>query len=204
MTTILLIRHAQAAAPRNMLLGRNDDVGLSREGLKRAAALANNLRRLPIASVWSSPLRRAFQTATIIADELRLSVQIAVRLNELDYGRWTGCTFDQLEDHTEWRRFNTARGHASVPGGENMKDVEGRVAAQLENWRRQYPAEYVVGVAHAEIVRIAVLQTLGLTSNCYDKIEISPCSVSVLSFEGARARIICLNDSGQLDCLEGL
>jgi len=87
MTTLLLVRHAEAAAPRDILLGRNDEVGLSGRGLERAARLARHLRRLPISGLWSSPLRRAIQTAALIGEQLALSIQIAQSLNEIDYGR---------------------------------------------------------------------------------------------------------------------
>jgi broad specificity phosphatase PhoE len=204
MTTILLIRHAHADAPRNILLGRNDDVGVSSEGLRRAAELAKNLRHLPIASVWSSPLKRATQTARVIGGEVALAVQIAAPLNEVDYGRWTGCSLERLEDDPEWRRFNTARSRAHIPAGERVKQVERRIAAQLERWNRDYPAKYIAAVTHAEIIRIAILQSLGLSSDRYGQIEISPCSVSVLNQQDGRARILCLNESGQLECLTGL
>jgi broad specificity phosphatase PhoE len=202
MTTMLLIRHAQVAAPRNVLLGRNNDVGVSREGLQRATALANNLRRLPISSLWSSPLRRAIETAKVVSGELAHAIRITPRLNEVDYGQWTGCSFDHLEDDPAWRRFNTARSCGYIPAGETIREVERRVAAQLQSWSRDVSAKYIIAVTHAEIIRIAILQSLGLSSDCYDQIEISPCSVSVLNLEGARARILCLNESGQLDCLK--
>ena len=136
MTTILLIRHAQTTAPRHVLLGRNDDVGISREGRKRAAAMAAKLRRLPIASVWCSPLRRAIETATVIAETLALPLGIAEPLNEIDYGCWTGCSFDRLRRDPDWRKFNKLRTRAHIPAGEKIKDVETRVARQIRNWSR--------------------------------------------------------------------
>lgn len=201
MTTILLIRHAETAA-RNLLLGRNDEVGLSRRGLERAAALAENLLPLPIVSVWSSPLRRCVETATIIGGQLRLPVQIAPGLNEVDYGQWTGCSFDRLEDDPAWRQFNTARSCAHIPGGEEIKEVERRTAAQLQKWNEDWPGRYIVAVTHAEIIRIAILLSLGLSSDCHDQIEIDPSSVSILNLQSARTRIVCLNESGRLDCLK--
>jgi broad specificity phosphatase PhoE len=204
MTTILLVRHAHVAVPHNILIGRNDDVGISRKGLQGAAALAKHLQRLPIASVWSSPLRRAIQTASVIGSGVGLAVQIAASLNEVNYGLWTGCSFEQLSDDLEWRRFNTARSRAHVPAGETIKGVERRIAAQLESWNRDCPANYIVAVTHAEIIRIAILRTLGLSTDCYWQLEISPCSVSVLNQEGERSRILCINESGRLGCLKDL
>jgi hypothetical protein len=74
---------------------------------------------------------------------------------------------------------------------------------QPQRWTEDYPAKFILAVIRAEIIRIAVLQSLRLSSDRYDQIEISPCSVSVLRWEGARVRVICLNESGELDGLSG-
>ena len=203
MTIVLLIRHAEAAAPNDILLGRNDDVALSSTGLQRAATLAQRLGRLPISAIWSSPLRRTIHTATPIAEVLALSVQIAPSLNEIDYGRWTGRRLTELESDPDWGSFNRERSRAQIPGGEKIEAVEYRVIAQLQGWAREYPPKLIVAVTHAEIIRIAVLHSLGLSSDCYDQIEIGVCSVSALAFGMARPRVICLNESGELDCLSG-
>jgi broad specificity phosphatase PhoE len=200
MTTILLVRHAEAAAPYDTLLGRNDEVGLSRGGRKCAAELAEHLGVLPISAIWSSPLRRAMETAKPIAEKLALPVQTTLSLTEIDYGRWTGRRFAELENDPYWHRYNRARSGARIPEGERLEAVERRVIEQLEGWAH-CPAKVIVAVTHAEIIRIAVLHSLGLCDDRYDQIEISPCSVSALAFDGVRPRVICLNANGDLDHL---
>src|ERR1700730_5884738 len=81
----------------DLLLGRDDEVELIGRGLERAARLARHLRRLPISGLWSSPRRRRHFDRTLIGEQLALSIQIAQSLNEVDYGRWTGCSSAQLE-----------------------------------------------------------------------------------------------------------
>ena len=198
MTTFLLVRHAAAQAPPGVLIGRNRELGLSVAGKDRAGRLARRLRGLPISSVWSSPLMRAIDTATVIASELTLPVQISEAMNEVDYGEWTGRSFAELESDPRWRSFNTVRSQTAVPGGESMQQVEHRVAERLELWAQHYPANLVVVVTHAEIIRIAVLQTLGLPIDCFDRIEISPGSICALSWSGYSKRLICLNEGGEL------
>lgn len=80
MTTLLLVRHAETDAQSDLLLGRDDEVRLSTRGLERAAKLARHLRRLPIAALWSSPLRRAIQTAaTPIMEQVAISIELRSR-----------------------------------------------------------------------------------------------------------------------------
>jgi broad specificity phosphatase PhoE len=201
MTTILLIRHAEAASPKDILLGRNDEVGLTNHGIECADELAQRLGRLTISGIWSSPVKRAMQTARLIAEKLALPVEIALSLAEIDYGRWTGHRFADLENDPDWRSYNTARSGAQIPAGEKIGDVERRVIAQIVGWTQNYPARLLAAITHAEIIRIAVLYSLGLSSDHYDQIEISPCSVTALAFDGLRARVMCLNARGELDCL---
>lgn len=203
MTTILLVRHAEPAAPKDILLGRNDEVGLSRRGLECAAGLAERLGRLPISAIWSSPLKRALRTARPIAEKLALSVQIAHSLTEIDYGRWTGRRLAELESDPYWHSYNQARSAAQIPEGEKIEAVERRVIALLQTWAQDYPAKLIVAVTHAEIIRIALLHSIGLSIDRYDQIEISLCSVSALAFEAMRPRVICLNASAELDCFSG-
>ena len=203
MTTILLVRHAEAAAPKDILLGRNDGVGLSAAGRQSADRLAGRLGGLPIRAIWSSPLKRAVQTTAPIADKLALPVQIALSLAEVDYGRWTGCRFAELENDPAWHSYNTARSGAQIPAGEKVEEVERRVIAQIQEWTDEYQAKIIAAVTHAEIIRIAVLHSLGLTSERYDQIEISPCSVSAIAVDGFRPRVICLNAGGELEYLAG-
>src|SRR5437763_13793663 len=109
MTTFLLVRHAAVQGPPDVLVGRNHGVGLSVEGNVRAARLARSLRNWPVAAIWSSPLTRALQTAAPIARELNLSVQVSQLLNEVDYGEWTGCSFEDLQRDIRWHNYNSAR-----------------------------------------------------------------------------------------------
>ena len=75
----------------DLLLGHDDEVELIGRGLERAARLARHLRRLPISGLRSSRRRRPIHTATLIGEQLALSIRIAQSLNEVDYGRWSGA-----------------------------------------------------------------------------------------------------------------
>jgi probable phosphoglycerate mutase len=201
MTTFLLVRHAAVHMPPNVLAGRNNAIRLSAEGKDRAAWLARSLRDLPVAAVWTSPLTRALQTAVPIARELNLSVQVSELLNEVDYGEWTGCSFEELERDVRWRNYNAVRSKSEIPSGESIEQLERRVEHQLELWIQNYPAKLVIAITHAEIVRIALLHTLGLSIDLFDRIELSPGLVSAMERDCSGQRVICINESGTLESL---
>ena len=201
MTTFLLVRHAAVQEPPDILAGRNNDIHLSAEGKDRAAWLARSLRDLPVAAVWTSPLIRALQTAAPIAQELNLPVKVSQLLNEVDYGEWTGCSFEGLERDVRWQNYNTARSKSAIPSGESITQLERRVEQQLGLWMQDYPAKLIIAITHAEIVRIALLHTLGLSIDHFDRIEVSPGFVTAMERDGSRKRVICINESGALESL---
>src|SRR5919112_39612 len=104
MTTFALIRHAHHALLGHSIVGRVPGVRLSSEGLRQAEALAERLEGSSIRALYSSPLERARATAAPIAIRLRLEVQIAEELNEIDFGEWTNRRLADLHELEEWRR----------------------------------------------------------------------------------------------------
>jgi broad specificity phosphatase PhoE len=117
MTTFALIRHAAHGLVGHTIVGRASGVRLSPEGAREAERLAERLEGSSIGALYSSPLERARATAALIAARLRLEVQIADELNEIDFGDWTNRTLADLDELEDWRRFNVFRSGSRVPKG---------------------------------------------------------------------------------------
>jgi broad specificity phosphatase PhoE len=179
-TTVLLVRHAEHAQQNRVLVGRNDDVPLSRTGCRQLKPLSDALARLSVAAVHSSPRRRARETAQSIAAPHRLPVETFDALDEIDYGAWTGLGFNVLDQRSDWRAWNTMRARASPPMGESMQALQERMLDYLGGLCRTYPGESVVVVSHAEPIRAAILHTMQLALNDFLRIEISPASITRL------------------------
>ncbi len=125
MLTLLLTRHG-AAAQGDVMLGGQLDVPLMPQGREEAAALARRLNGVRIDRIVSSPMLRALETAQIVATGR--PVEVDARLRELDYGRWEGLTYAEIDAHdpelrTRWEH-DPAATHS--PGGESGDDVAAR------------------------------------------------------------------------------
>lgn len=160
--------------------------------MTQAERLARALTDWPISAIYSSPQRRCRQTAAIIGDRLALSVQISDALDEIDFGRWTGRAFADLEQDGLWRRWNNARSEAQPPGGERMTTAIARVAAFLDKLGTA-DAQTVLCVTHADIIRGAIAHYLGLSLDNILRFDVDPASLSTLQFEGGQARLTTLN-----------
>jgi probable phosphoglycerate mutase len=175
-----LVRHAAFDGMHERLVGRCD-VPLSADGRAQCDALMSHFVQAGIQAVYTSPQRRARQTAAILASGLGLEVQPADEFDEVDFGRWAGVSFRELAPDPLWQQFNTARDTARIPDGESLEDVGRRVQRGLTRVSRSSGPAIVV--THAEIVRAAVLLATGRSWRAWSDITIEPASFVRLQFD---------------------
>jgi broad specificity phosphatase PhoE len=183
MTTFALIRNAEHGLLGHTIVGRAPGVRLSPEGVRQAEALAERLEGSSIRALYSSPRERARTTAAPIAARLRLEVQIPAELNEIDFGEWTNRTLADLRDVQEWRRFNIFRSGMRIPGGETMVEVQGRMLRLIERLCAIHPGQTVALIGHGDVIKATLAHYLGVPLDLFQRIEISPASISVVRVE---------------------
>jgi probable phosphomutase (TIGR03848 family) len=198
MTTFLLIRHATHDWSQPGLPGRLPGIHLGFHGQTEVEQLVRRIEHLPISAVYSSPLERAVETALPIARCRNLELRTRAELAEIDYGAWTGRTFVDLEDAAEWRRWNTFRSSARVPGGESMLEAQGRMVAALADLQARHPQETLAIVSHLDLIRAALAHYLGVHLDLFQRMEINPASVSAIRLHDHGPQILLVNHSGLL------
>lgn len=196
MSIAMLVRHAHTDAVDGRLSGRLPGVPLSPAGRRQAEALAERLATLPLDAVYSGPLERARDTAGLLAANRGLEVRISEALNEVDFGDWTGLSFQELETLPAWRRFNRVRSDMRIPGGEMMAEVQARAAAELHLLGRAHIGGIFAVVTHGDVIRAALCHVLGLPLDLGLRLEIGLGSMSAVAFEEGGPRVLRLNDTG--------
>jgi len=199
MTTFLLIRHANCDPVGQVISGRAAGVHLNDRGKAEAEALATRLGILPIRAVYSSPLERALETAAAVAASQRLPVETAPGLVEIDFGEWTGRTLADLDQLPDWKLFNSFRSSARIPGGERAAEVLSRALAELDRLCRAHAGagELVAVVSHGDVLRAVIAHFIGVPTDLFQRIELSPASVSILALEVHGPRLLLLNSTGE-------
>lgn len=182
-TTAFLVRHAVHATVGRVLVGRDQTAGLNSEGFWQAGRLAQYFSHMRIAAIQCSPQLRARQTASAIAHAGRMPVLIARELDEVDVGDWTGRSFDELAHDPRWRRWNSERASARVPNGENMDEVQHRLAHHLAHVANSFLNGRLVLVTHAEIIRTAILLLRRLPMQEFVRVHVDPASVTTLHLD---------------------
>src|SRR5690242_5674619 len=133
MASLHLLRHGTHNLGGGVLAGRMPGVGLTERGRAEIAAAAERLAGENITALYASPLQRTRESAEIVAEFLGLPIEFRDDLIELDFGEWTGTTFDAIRTDPRWRSWSQHRSLATIPGGETMRAVQFRaVEAVLE------------------------------------------------------------------------
>src|SRR5438045_5399651 len=156
MTVFHLLRHGGHGPLGRVLAGRMPGVGLTERGRAEIAAMAERLAAEPVAAVYASPLQRTRETAEIVAARLGLPIEFRDDLIELDFGEWTGATFDAIRADPRWQAWSTQRSLASIPGGESMRAVQQRIVAALLELTDRHRRETVVRVSPGVVIRRAL------------------------------------------------
>lgn len=194
--TVLLIRHASHDLLGRGLCGRSKAVQLSEGGRAEAAALAGRLARGPtLASVYASPQRRARETAEYLAEACHAPLSTEGRLDEVDFGEWTGAAFEALDPDPRWRRWNEDRGRASAPGGEDLLVVQSRTAAFLRLAAERHAHAVIAAVSHGDVIKATLAYALGLPLHFYDRFEVAPASVSVVAVGDWGLKVLSVNET---------
>jgi probable phosphoglycerate mutase len=200
-TRVVLVRHGVTAQTGPLLSGRLPGIALSEKGIEQAEQAATRLASLTISAVYASPIERTAQTAHCIAARLGLPVVAVDGLIEADYGDWTGGKIAELAKTDEWKVVQVAPSRARFPGGESIREMQSRMVSALDGIVAAHPHETVVVVSHADPIKSAIAHYAGMHLDLFQRVHVSPASVTVLEFHHFGALLVKCNDTGNLDDL---
>lgn len=181
-TLILLVRHGQTPTTGEVLPGRAPNLHLSEHGRGQAERVAERLSVLPLTAVYSSPLERTRETAQPTAQRTGLPVTEEPGLLEGDFGDWTGAKLSELTKLAEWGTVQREPDQFRFPNGESFVEIRDRMVATLARLREQHLGGAVVCFSHADPIRVLVSHALGTPLNRFQRLSVSPCSVSAIAY----------------------
>jgi probable phosphoglycerate mutase len=200
-TRLVLVRHAVTEQTGPLLSGRAPGIDLSDKGIGQAEATAQRLAKLPIAHVYASPIERTTQTAQRIAAHHGLDVEPLEGVIEADYGDWTGGKLSELAKTDEWKVVQVAPSRAQFPNGETIRAMQARMVATLDEVVAKHQHETVVVVSHADPIKSAIAHYSGMHLDLFQRVHVSPASVTVFDFHTYGVVMVKCNDTGGLDDL---
>jgi probable phosphomutase (TIGR03848 family) len=197
-TTILLVRHGQTPTTGKVLPGRARGLHLADEGVRQAEIAAERMAALGrVDAIYSSPLERARETAAPIAKARGLRTRIDRGLYECDFGEWTGKQLKDLMKLPEWRTVQSAPSTFRFPGGESFTEMQTRMVTTLDRLRLAHPGGTIVCVSHADTIKAAVAHALGTHIDLFQRIVVSPASVTAITWHGGGPVVLAVNSTGR-------
>ncbi|MBB3017254.1 putative phosphoglycerate mutase [Microvirga lupini] len=193
-TTFFLVRHAAHDRVGTILCGRMPGVHLGAFGKDQAERLAVRFASETIACIRTSPLERAVETAEPIALKLRQSLDICGAISEIDFGTWSGRSFEALAQDPGWSAWNKSRSTSRPPEGETMLEAQTRIVGAMEQLRRRHSDQSVILVSHSDVIKAALLYYLGLSIDAYGRFDIDPASISTLVVGDWGSKVLRLNE----------
>jgi len=202
-TLVLLVRHGQTPTTGKVLPGRTPGLHLSERGQEQAVQAANRIAALSngqsrIAAVYASPLERTRETAAPIAKGLGLRVRQSAGLLECDFGDWTGKELKRLYRRPEWRTVQRNPSGFRFPGGESFTEMQTRICGGIDALRAKHRGETIVAVSHADPIKAAVAHAMGTHLDLFQRIVISPCSISAILYGADGPIVLAVNSTGDL------
>ena len=193
-TLILLVRHGLTPTTGKVLPGRAPGLSLSAAGRRQAEMAATRLARLErLAAVYASPLERARETAAPIAGTKKLRVRVEPALIEFDVGEWTGERLRRLRKRPEWRLIQQHPSGFRFPGGESFTEMQARMTAAVERLVARHPGQTIVAVSHGDPIKAAVAHALGTPLDLFQRIVISPGSISAIAYRAQGPAVLTVN-----------
>ncbi|MGM0495993.1 MAG: alpha-ribazole phosphatase [Bacillota bacterium] len=183
-TKLVLVRHGETDWNKNSRYQGAVDIKLNQKGKDQAKKLYDYLKDEEFDVIYSSTLKRAYHTVNDIAEYQNKDVITIADLMEINFGKWEGLTFDEIEnDYPElakkWAQDPTC---CKPPEGEHIKEVEERVGKAIDMIVNENQDKKILIATHGGIVRIIIAYLLDLPLNRIFSIEVDNVSVSRVKF----------------------
>jgi len=202
-TTLYLIRHA--ATPANLqkpakLQGCRANPDLAPIGVRQATATRDYLAVQPIDLIFTSPLRRSFRTAEIIAEPHGLVPTVIEELTECDVGQWEGRSWEEIKtaDPEHYARYHADPSLHGYLGGENFRQVYERATRAIDEILASHDGARVLIVSHHIVNRTYLAGVLGLGPARARAVSLENCGISIVNWDRGKTTVSTLNASFHL------
>ncbi len=199
MTEIILARHGQTEWNVGEIYRGRIDIDLDRVGLNQAELLGKYLSDLELEAIYSSPLRRALDTANVIARHQKVDVEVSNGLIDFDYGEWQGLPDAEVRKlypalHDEWH----SNPHTvKMPDGESLADVRERAIGVVDDVISKCNGSVAL-VSHRVVNKVLICYLLGLDGSHFWNIKQDVCGITVFSYANGRFILTRHNDTSYL------
>lgn len=204
-TRVVLVRHGETEWNRVERFRGRTDIELNETGRRQARAAAQRLSGWQIGAIYSSPLKRALQTAQPIAEACGLGVAVLEGIADVDYGAWAGLSAEEarVQYPQAYETWVHAPLLARFAQGESLRQVQARSWSALEEISSAHEGETILLVSHVVVNRVLICSALGLVEDAFWRIGQDNAAINLLQGANGRYRVLLLNDTCHLESPDG-
>lgn len=193
---LVLVRHGQTVLNRQQRVQGRSDSPLDETGRAQANLLASSLARIPVRAVFSSPLRRATETANAIAARHGIDVQMEEGLIEMDVGELDGVTYREMRVRFGdfLKAWNRDAGSVRMPGGETVQEVQARAWPILQKAASACHDGAIVLVSHSFALQGLVCRAMDVPLTHFERVRHDIAAVTIFAVRDGEFILRCLND----------
>ena len=197
---LILVRHGQTDWNREYRVQGQSDMPLNRTGLAQAEAIAMALKAEPIEAIYSSPLKRAYQTAKAIRQIHPVEIITNEGLKELDVGEVDGLYYPSLKTETPefFAAWMADPGSVRWPGGETLPELQHRVWNAVQEITSNDHSGSVVITSHFFTLLTLLCRILGLELASFRRLNLGVAGISIVEFSGEKGKLVSFNDTCHL------
>jgi len=200
MLEIVLVRHGETAWNTGEVFRGRADVGLNDTGRRQAELVAKCLSEDKIDFIYSSPLRRAVETAEAIARYHGLEISTVSNLIDFDFGEWQGRSLKEVRaEYGEiYRDWTDTPEQVSIPGGESLKDVSCRAMPFVEDAVMRCGDGRILMVSHRVVCKVLICGLLGIDNSRFPNIRMDTGGITRFDCGEGRLVLTIHNDTSCL------
>jgi broad specificity phosphatase PhoE len=203
MAKLILARHGETVWNVEKIYRGRTDVNLDEVGIKQAELLGKYLSNWELEAIYSSPLKRALDTANIVARYQKIGVHVAEGLVDFDYGEWQSLPEEEAKRlyptlHNEWHN-NPHK--VKMPGGESLEDVRKRAVAIVNDVLPKYQGSILL-VSHRVVNKVLICSLLGLDNSHFWNINLDVGGITIFNYVDGRFVLTRHNDTSHLKELQ--
>jgi broad specificity phosphatase PhoE len=203
MAKLILARHGETMWNVEKIYRGRADVNLDEVGIKQAELLGKYLSNWKLEAIYSSPLKRALDTANIVARYQKIGVHVAEGFIDFDYGEWQSLPEEEAKRlyptlHNEWHN-NPHK--VKMPGGESLEDVRKRAVAIVNDVLPKYQGSILL-VSHRVVNKVLICSLLGLDNSHFWNINLDVGGITIFNYVDGRFVLTRHNDTSHLKELQ--
>lgn len=186
-THIFLVRHGQTRANAEKYVGGSTDDPLTERGHEQASQVAAHLKSVAgsATAIYTSPLRRALETAEHISNATGIAAEVIETLMEWDAGNWEKLNYSDIPKQAGFKFEHLLDPAWAPPGGETLGSVQTRVVATMQELASRHVGQCIIVVSHGTALGLLLAELFHGNTGAWTQYKLENCSVSELKFSAA-------------------